>query len=57
MTHNDLHMPRRVTESMGSSLQSWLITVRGEIGRSSRGFGSGPGIGIGSGDGVREEGM
>ena len=54
--HSDLHIPQRVTESMGSSLRSWLITVRGEIGRSSQGFGSGPGIGTGLGDGVREEG-
>ena len=49
-------MPWRVTESMGSSLQSWLIMVQGEIGRSSRGFEIGPGMGIGLGDGVREEG-
>ena len=54
--HSDLHIPQRVTESIGSSLQSWLMTVRGEMGRSSRGFGIGPGMGIGSGDGVHEKG-
>ena len=50
--HSDLQIPQRVIELIGSSLQSWLITVQGKIGSMS-----GSGTGSGLGDGVCEEGM